>query len=78
MLAKVAGIFSKYNISIVDFFQKGEAIGRPAGEGEEGVPIILITHTTSEFSVRRAVDKIAALDDIVRVNSVIRVENLEN
>ena len=78
VLAKVAGIFSKYNISIVDFFQKGEAIGRPAGEGEEGVPIILITHTTSEFSVRRAVDKIAALDDIVRVNSVIRVENLEN
>lgn len=74
VLAKVAGVFAKYNISIVDFIQKGEDFDRAEGEGE-GIPVILITHTTSEFSVRRAVEKIAALDGIVQVNSVIRVEN---
>ena len=71
VLAKVAGVFAKYNISIVDFIQKGEDIERTAEE-EEGIPVILITHTTSEFSVRRAVDKIAALDYFVRVNRVMR------
>ena len=55
----MAGVFAKYNISIVDFIQKGEDFDRAEGEGE-GIPVILITHTTSEFSVRRAVEKIAA------------------
>ncbi len=66
VLAKVAGIFAKYNISIIDLIQKGEGI--------ENIPIILITHETNEYSVRRAVDKIAELEDVVEVNSVIRVE----
>ena len=75
VLAKVAGVFAKYNISIVDFIQKGEDPDRVAEGESDGIPVILITHTTSEFSVRRAVEKIAALDGIVQVNSVIRVEN---
>ena len=66
LLAKVAGILAKYNISINDLIQKGEDL--------ENIPIILITHTTSEFSVRRAVAKIAELEDVVSVDSVIRVE----
>lgn len=66
VLAKVAGIFAKYNISIIDLIQKGEGI--------ENIPIILITHETNEYSVRRAVDKIAELEDVVEVNSAIRVE----
>ena len=66
ILAKVAGILSKYNISISDFLQKAE--------GVENIPIILITHLTSELSVRRAVEKFAALEDVLAVNSVIRVE----
>ena len=66
ILAKVAGVLSKYNISISDFLQKAE--------GVENIPIILITHLTSELSVRRAVEKLAALEDVIEVNSVIRVE----
>ena len=66
VLAKVAGIFAKYNISISDLIQKGE--------GVDSLPILLITHRTSEFSVRRALEKIAALDDVIGVDSVIRVE----
>ena len=66
VLAKVAGVFAKYNISIIDLIQKGEGI--------EDIPIILITHETSEFSLRRALEKIEALEDVVSVDSTIRVE----
>lgn len=65
VLAKVAGIFAKYNISIIDLIQKGE--------GMDNIPIILITHETGELSVRRAIEKISALEDVLEVNSVIRV-----
>ena len=65
VLAKVAGIFAKYNISIIDLLQKGEDM--------ETIPIILITHETGEMSVRRAVEKIGQLEDVTAVNSVIRV-----
>lgn len=67
VLAKVAGIFAKYNISIVDLIQKGDE--------QDHIPIVLVTHETSELSLRRAVDKIRALEDVVEVNSVIRVED---
>ncbi len=66
VLAKVAGIFAKYNISIAELIQKGE--------DAENLPIILITHETNEFSVRSAVEKIGALENVVSVDSVIRVE----
>ena len=66
VLAKVAGIFAKYNISIIDLIQKGEDC--------ENIPIILITHETSEFSVRRALEKIGELEDVVSVDSMIRGE----
>ena len=66
MLARVAGIFAKYNISIIDLIQKGEDC--------ENIPIILITHETGELSVRRALEKIGALEDVVSVDSTIRVE----
>ena len=67
VLAKVAGICAKFNISIVDLIQKGEE--------QDNVPIILVTHETGEMSLRRAVEKIRALEDVVEVNSVIRVED---
>ena len=66
VLARVAGIFAKYNISIIDLIQKGEDC--------ENIPIILITHETGELSVRRALEKIGALEDVVSVDSTIRVE----
>lgn len=69
VLSKIAGVFAKYSISIVDLLQKG-------ADGEENTPLIVITHTTREFSVRRALEKIRQLDDVVEVSSMIRVENL--
>ena len=65
VLAKVAGIFAKFNISIIDLIHKGEDM--------DTIPIILITHETGELAVRRAMDKIGQLEDVTEVNSVIRV-----
>ena len=39
------------------------------------MPIILITHETNEYSVRRALEKIGMLDDVVSVDATIRVES---
>ena len=64
-MAKAAGIFAKYNISISDLIQKGEDI--------ENIPIILITHETGECALRRAMEKIAQIEDVVEIDSVIRV-----
>lgn len=66
VLAKLASVFGKYSISIVEMIQKSA--------GEDGkVPLILITHTTRELSVRNAVAKINALEGVGEVDSVLRV-----
>jgi homoserine dehydrogenase len=67
VLAKVSGIFAKYGVSIVELVQKGTA----SGDGR--VPLILVTHVTTESSVRSAVSKIN-ISGIAHVEAVIRVE----
>lgn len=67
VLAKISGIFAKYGISIVELTQK------PRTEGETNVPLIVITHKTTENSVRNAVAKVNATE-FGKVESVIRVE----
>lgn len=65
VLAKIAGICGKYGISIVEISQKSK-------EGER-VPLIIITHKTTENAVRNAVAKINA-SGLGSVESVIHVE----
>jgi len=67
VLAKVSGIFGKCGISIVKLTQKEKAVG------EERVPLIIITHKTSENKMKNAVAKINA-SGLGCVESVIRVE----
>jgi len=67
VLSKVAGIFSKYNVNITDVIQKGTVGGL--------VPIIFITHKTSEFAIRKAVAKINELEDVASLDTIIRVES---
>lgn len=67
VLAKVSGVLAKYNISIVELVQKRE------GERAGSVPVVLITHTTTENAVHGAVNKINA-SGIARVEALIRVE----
>ncbi len=65
VLAKISGICGKYGISIVEISQKSK-------EGEQ-VPLIIITHRTTENAVKNAVAKINA-SGLGTVESVIRVE----
>ncbi len=67
VLAKISGIFGKYGISIVELAQKAKA------EDETNVPLIIITHKTTENSVKNAVAKINATE-FGKVEAVIRVE----
>ena len=66
ILAKIASVFGKNGISIVEMVQK------PA-RADGKVPLVIITHETKELSVRAAVAKIDALEDIGHVDTVLRV-----
>jgi homoserine dehydrogenase len=68
VLAKVSGIFAKYGISIVELAQKGNV------EVDDGkASLIVITHKTSENSIKNAVAKCNE-SDVAQVKAVIRVE----
>ncbi len=69
MLAKISGIFGKYGISIVEIMQKAKE-----NEGDSRVPLIVITHETTENAMKNAVAKLNA-SEIAAVDAVIRVEN---
>lgn len=67
MLAKISNVFGKYGISIVELAQKGRE------ENSNRVPLIIMTHETTENAVKNAVAKFEATG-ICEVKSVIRVE----
>ena len=71
VLAKISSIFAKCGMSIVEIAQRGKAELRE--DGTPCVPLVVITHQTTESKVKSAVAKINATD-IGEVNSVIRVE----
>ncbi len=73
VLAKMSGIFGKYGISLVavsQITQKKE----PDDEGNLRVPLVIITHTTTETHIKNAMAKINA-SGMGKVLSAIRVEN---
>ncbi len=68
-LAKVTGILAKYGISVMDLIQK-----RAAGDCTDGpVPVVFVTHGTTENCIRGAVNKINA-SGVASVKALIRVE----
>ena len=73
VLAKVSGIFGRNGISLVavsQITQKKE----DDGEGNLRVPLVIITHTTSETRIKNAMSKINA-SGIGKVQTLLRVEN---
>ena len=68
VLAKVTGIFGKCGISIVQITQKNAE-----NPDDERVPLVVITHKTTENAAKNAVSKINA-SGIGSVEAVIRVE----
>ena len=68
VLASMAGVFAKHGVSVRSVVQRGSA-------EHETVNLSYVTHTASEASVRRVLEEIGQLPDVLRAEpSVIRVE----
>ncbi|MBO7736893.1 MAG: homoserine dehydrogenase [Clostridia bacterium] len=65
-LGKIATIFARQNVSI------GEMIQKDCDENGN-VTLIFITHETKEQSIKTAVSKIASLENVCKVDSLLRV-----
>lgn len=67
VLSKIAGIFGKYNVSIKEVVQV---------EAQEGVAqVIITTHECLESAVNKAFEKLKALEELVKINGCIRIED---
>lgn len=64
VLSSVAGIFARHNVSIENVIQRG---------GPGGAALSLLTHSSCESDVRKAVAEIEESDDSNKVESLIRV-----
>jgi homoserine dehydrogenase len=67
VIAEVAAALRDAGVSLKSMLQHGRAPG-------EAVPIVLVTHETSERAMRQAVETIGALDIVVEAPLLIRIE----
>ena len=66
VLADVTTVLKKYNISVSQIRQDKKS---------DIIPIIFVTRKTKEKAMNAAVEEIAALNNIIKVDNVIRVED---
>ena len=69
VLAAIAGIFAKHDISIAQVIQK-----RP-DQDSGTVPLVMLTHTAMERDLRRALAEADVLEAVLAPTMLIRVEN---
>lgn len=69
VMAEITQDLAAEGVSIETIIQRG-------GDGQEAVPIILVTHQCRESVMKRALDRIVAHDAIVRPPRMIRIEDL--
>ena len=68
VLASMAGVFAKHDVSVHSVVQRGQKSGGT-------VEIVYVTHTAKERAIREVIDEIASLDDVLHdTPSLIRVE----
>ncbi len=67
VLAKIASLFSKSDVSI-------EQVKQVAGSDGKA-EIVIITHVCNESAVKKTLDKLSALEEVIEVNSTIRMED---
>ncbi len=73
VLARVAQVFAEHEVSIMAVRQTGRAPdGVPAISA--GANLVIVTHTAPDAALRSTVDKLAGLDVVRDVVSVMRVE----
>ena len=69
VLAKISGVFAKCGMSIIQIAQKGQY----GNLNKDRVPLVIVTHKTTENICKKAVKEIKSLK-IGTIESVIRVE----
>nr|WP_321983983.1 homoserine dehydrogenase [uncultured Lichenicoccus sp.] len=74
VIAEIAAILRDSGVSLKSMLQHGAAEDVAGGEAPDAVPIVLVTHQTREFAMRRALDLIAALDVVIEPPAMIRIE----
>ncbi len=67
VIADVTAALRDGGVSLESMLQRGRSPG-------EVVPVVLVTHETSEASMRAALDRIAALDAVLEPPTMIRIE----
>jgi homoserine dehydrogenase len=70
VLSTISGILGKYGISISSVLQKGRKQGQP-------VPLVILTHRSSERGVQSALHDINALPIISEPTTLLRMEGIE-
>lgn len=70
VLAKIAQIFGRYNVSINSMIQKQTDM-------ENMAKLIFITHEAANKDLYKSVDELSKLDIVDRVANIIRVEDLD-
>ena len=65
VVADIAAVFKKHKVSIAQMRQD---------ENKEIIPIVFITHKTSENAMKQAIEEIKGLKNVLSVENVIRVE----
>src|SRR5271157_2233946 len=68
VIADVAAALRDEQVSMESMIQRGRAPG-------EAVPVVLTTHVTVEAAMRRALEKIEALDTVLEPPHMIRIED---
>jgi len=77
VLAKVATVFAKYNISIAAVIQKEKVLSFTERRDEKIVPLVILTHTASENNIQKAIREIERENITVKRTVLIRVEDEE-
>jgi homoserine dehydrogenase len=77
VLAKVAAVFAKYNISIAAVIQKEKVLSFTDEKKEKVVPLVILTHTASENNIQKAIKEIEQEKITVEKTVLIRVEDEE-
>ncbi len=67
VIADVTAVLRDVGVSLESMIQRGRSPG-------EAVPVVLVTHETSEAAMRTALARIAALDAVMEPPALIRIE----
>lgn len=70
VLSKISGVLGKHEVSIASMIQKGEKLGNEAAE------IVWVTYEVVEKNLRSALKEILELEEVQKLNNVIRVEGV--